>query len=249
MTVEILLWTWSGFFWGMLSVAALLIGLLLIVLILFQDSKDTGLTSAFGGGGSSALMGARMQKDLAKLTAIFAVALAICLILMGRITRFQTEESYGTVTSSGAPPASIPGGPGVGSGSPADLPSTAPPGLPLDPLAAPIIPAPGGDAAGFPDGLGSIPPGAISPPGGAAKSPSGTTSITPEAPSKAPEAAPHAPEAAPRAETKPAVTPPPDEKALPAVPAPAPAPEGSSTPGSTAPPKEDAGGTSPPTSR
>src|SRR5262245_18888534 len=160
MTVEILLWTWSGFFWGTLSLAAFLIGFLLIVLILFQDSKDTGLTRAFGGGGSSTLMGARMQKDLAKLTAIFAAALAVCLVLMGRISRFQTDESYGTVTSSGAPPAAAPAVPGV---LPTDSspPSGSVPGLPLDPLSTPIIPAPCGNAAGFPDGLGSIPPGAI----------------------------------------------------------------------------------------
>jgi len=229
MTVEILLWTWSGFFWGMLSVAAFLIGLLLIILILFQDSKDTGLTSAFGGGGSSALMGARMQKDLAKLTAIFATALAICLVLMGRITRFQTEESFGTVTGT-PPPAAAPAAPGEAS-IPGEPRSSAP-GLPLDPL-APIIPEPGGDAAGFP-GLGSIPPGTISPPGDAAKSAPEATSKGPATPSKAPEAAP------------PAATPP-EKAALPA-PAPQPAPGGSTPPGSTAPQKEDAGG-SPPTSR
>ena len=57
MTVEILLWTWSGFFWGMLSVAAFLIGLLLFVLFLFRDSWDSGVTSGFGGGGGAASRG------------------------------------------------------------------------------------------------------------------------------------------------------------------------------------------------
>ena len=219
MTVEILLWTWSGFFWGTLSCAAFLIGLALILLILVQDSKDTGLTSAFGGGGSSALMGARMQKDLAKLTAIFAVALAICLVLMGRISRFQTDESYGTVTSSDAPPAAALPVPGA---LPTDSsPSGTAPGLPLDPLSTPIIPVPGGDAGGFPDGFGSPPPGAISAPGDAPKS-APVPAKTPEAPAKAPEAGP------PAADTKPAPTPPENAPT---------APQG------------DAGGTPPPASR
>jgi protein translocase SecG subunit len=225
MTVEILLWTWSGFFWGTLSLAAFLLGLLLILLILFQDSKDTGLTSAFGGGGSSALMGARMQKDLAKLTAIFAAALAICLVLMGRISRFQTDESFGTVGAGGAPPAAAPAFSGA---LPTDSsPSGGAPGLPLDPLSAPIIPAPGGDTGGFP-GLGSIPPGAISAPGDAPKS-GPESPKAPEVPAKAPEAPAKAPEAGPPAtNTSPAPTP--QEKAP------------------TAPPG-DAGGTPPPASR
>jgi len=225
MTVEILLWTWSGFFWGTLSLAAFLLGLLLILLILFQDSKDTGLTSAFGGGGSSALMGARMQKDLAKLTAIFAAALAICLVLMGRIGRFQTDESFGTVGAGGAPPAAAPA---VPEALPTDSsPSGSAPGLPLDPLSSPIIPAPGGDAAGFP--VGSIPPGAISAPGDAPKSAPEATSKAPEVPPKVPEAPAKAPEAGPPAtNTNPAPTPP--EKAPTA-------------------PQGDAGGTPPPASR
>jgi protein translocase SecG subunit len=99
MSTALLLVAWSGIIWGFLSVVVFVLCLLLTLIILIQDSKDTGLTSAFGGvGGGNALLGARMQKDLAKLTAIFGGVLAVCLIIMGLMT---TSMRHGSVGSAG----------------------------------------------------------------------------------------------------------------------------------------------------
>lgn len=92
----------ASFFWILLSIIVFGVSIILTVIILIQDSKDTGLTSAFGGGGGNALMGARMQKDLAKLTAILAAILSICLFIMGFLTISMQKES----AAGNAPPIS-----------------------------------------------------------------------------------------------------------------------------------------------
>ena len=94
--VYLLSWAFSEVAWGVLSVIVFIVVLLLAILILVQDSKDSGLTSAFGGGGGSALMGARMQKDLAKITAGLGIVLAICLVSMGLITAKTGRDSIGS---------------------------------------------------------------------------------------------------------------------------------------------------------
>lgn len=89
--------------WGLLAVVVFFLGLLLIVIILFQESKDAGLTSAFGGaGGGSALLGARMQKGLAKMTAVLAIVFALCVTAMGIIGNSMLHE---TIAGSGGAPA------------------------------------------------------------------------------------------------------------------------------------------------
>ena len=94
MTPSLLLFAWGSAVWTLLSLVVFLVSILLVVLILIQDSKDTGLTSAFGGGGGgSALLGARMQKDLAKMTAILGIVLAVSLIIMGFITSGEKRRS------------------------------------------------------------------------------------------------------------------------------------------------------------
>ena len=56
---------------AVLTVADVLIALLLICLILVQQSKDSGFGSAFGGLGES-VFGAQTGSHLAKLTVVFA---------------------------------------------------------------------------------------------------------------------------------------------------------------------------------
>jgi preprotein translocase subunit SecG len=103
MIPEVLLLAWSSVIWTLLAVVVFFICIILTAIILIQDSKDTGLTSAFGGaGGGSALMGARMQKDLAKLTAILGAILAISLLIMGFITTGSETQSFGAEGSTGA---------------------------------------------------------------------------------------------------------------------------------------------------
>ena len=56
---------------AVLTVADVLIALLLICLILVQQSKDSGFGSAFGGLGES-VFGAQTGSHLAKMTVVFA---------------------------------------------------------------------------------------------------------------------------------------------------------------------------------
>ncbi|HCE43004.1 MAG TPA: preprotein translocase subunit SecG [Lentisphaeria bacterium] len=66
---------------AVLTVADVLIALLLICLILVQQSKDSGFGSAFGGLGES-VFGAQTGSHLAKMTVVFAsLFLAITLAL------------------------------------------------------------------------------------------------------------------------------------------------------------------------
>lgn len=88
-----LLATVWDFIWGALAVLVVFVTLLLITVILIQDSKDAGLASAFGGGTSGALMGARMQKGLARLTTILAIIFGVSVLVMGKIDNDQRRNS------------------------------------------------------------------------------------------------------------------------------------------------------------
>lgn len=64
-----------------LTVTHLLVALILIVLVLVQDSKGGSVGGAFGGGGSQSILGATGAATLAqKLTRIVAVLFAITCI-------------------------------------------------------------------------------------------------------------------------------------------------------------------------
>ena len=89
--------------WGLLAVVVFFIGVLLVTIILIQDSKDSGLTSAFGsGGGGSALLGARMQKGLTRLTTVLAIVFAVSVLIMGLIGNSTRDRS---ISESVEPPA------------------------------------------------------------------------------------------------------------------------------------------------
>ncbi|HZN59492.1 MAG TPA: preprotein translocase subunit SecG [Planctomycetota bacterium] len=102
-----LAWTWTDVTWYLISAVLFFVICLMIGLILIQDSKDTGLTSAFGGGSSTALLGAKMQKELARFTAILGIVMAICLFSMGLITSKSTVQSVGA-TGAVLPPPNLP---------------------------------------------------------------------------------------------------------------------------------------------
>jgi protein translocase SecG subunit len=94
MTFFFLAASWSGAIWTILSVIAFIAAILLVGVVLIQDSKDSGLGGAFGGaGGGSALLGARMQKDLAKATVLFAVVLAVCTVILGIMDNTSSRRS------------------------------------------------------------------------------------------------------------------------------------------------------------
>jgi preprotein translocase subunit SecG len=64
-----------GFFSGVLIVIHLLAAIFLIVLVLMQRSKDQGLGTAFGGGMTDTMFGARTSSVLVKATIWCAVLL------------------------------------------------------------------------------------------------------------------------------------------------------------------------------
>jgi preprotein translocase subunit SecG len=70
---------------SVLTVADVVIALLLICLILVQQSKDSGFGSAFGGLGES-VFGAQTGSHLAKLTVVFASLFLILTLALAIIT-------------------------------------------------------------------------------------------------------------------------------------------------------------------
>jgi preprotein translocase subunit SecG len=70
---------------SILTVADVIIALLLICLILVQQSKDSGFGSAFGGLGES-VFGAQTGGHLARLTVIFASLFLILTLSLAIIT-------------------------------------------------------------------------------------------------------------------------------------------------------------------
>jgi preprotein translocase subunit SecG len=70
---------------SVLTVADVVIALLLIGLILVQQSKDSGFGSAFGGMGD-AVFGAQTGSHMAKLTVVFASLFLILTLALAIIT-------------------------------------------------------------------------------------------------------------------------------------------------------------------
>lgn len=197
--------------WYLLSVVVFFAALFMIGLILLQDSKDSGLTSAFGGGGSSSLMGARMQKDLAKLTGILAAVLTFSLFTMGVITAKSSGRTAGE-TDSLPPPAET-------------KPAIPPTGVnPLDGLlpGGGITPAPGGITP-TPGGITPAPGGITPAPGGVPPTPGAGTPAPVPVPAPAPGSPPAGTPTTGGASATPSVPPAPVPAPLPG-PAPAPAP-------------------------
>jgi preprotein translocase subunit SecG len=60
-----------------------IVGLALLVLIFLHSGKDAGLSSAFGGGMSSIGGASVVQKNLDRLTVVFAVVFFAVTIALG----------------------------------------------------------------------------------------------------------------------------------------------------------------------
>lgn len=81
---------------GALYFLVVIVALVLIGIILIQDSKAGGLTSAFGGGGGDSLLGATGQKQISKVTAYISVVFFGLCILIGVL-----DVNKGTQTLAG----------------------------------------------------------------------------------------------------------------------------------------------------
>ena len=59
------------------------VGIALLVLIFLHSGKDAGLSSAFGGSGGTFGGSGVVQKNLDRLTVVFAVAFMVITIVLG----------------------------------------------------------------------------------------------------------------------------------------------------------------------
>lgn len=67
-----------------LSIVLIIVSLVMVVLVLLHRGKGGGLSSMFGGGMSSSLSGSSVvEKNLDRLTIIFGVIWAVCIVVLG----------------------------------------------------------------------------------------------------------------------------------------------------------------------
>jgi preprotein translocase subunit SecG len=73
-----------------LTILDVLIAVLIIALVLVQQSKSTGLGTTFGGGGSDTLFGAHAATHLSKLTVIFSTFFLIITLALAVLSSRQS---------------------------------------------------------------------------------------------------------------------------------------------------------------
>lgn len=78
--------------YGVIVTLILIVAILLILVVLAQNPKGGGLSSQFGGSGSTQLMGVKKTNDLLeKLTWGFAIALLVLSVATNFVTPQQVE--------------------------------------------------------------------------------------------------------------------------------------------------------------
>ncbi len=122
----------GSFLWGLLAFGLVLICLLLITIILIQDPKGGGLTSAFGAGpGGDSLLGARAQRDVTVWTSWLTLAfLVISFVLV--LFDPDKRESAGDI-GAGADTTELMAPPAVDGGATPTPGTTTPKTTPADP--------------------------------------------------------------------------------------------------------------------
>lgn len=79
--------------YGVIVTLILVVAILLILVVLAQNPKGGGLSSQFGGSGSTQLMGVKKTGDLLeKLTWGFAIALLVLSVSTTFVTPQQSQE-------------------------------------------------------------------------------------------------------------------------------------------------------------
>jgi preprotein translocase subunit SecG len=93
----------SKFMETFIAVLHIMVALILIVLVLVQDSKSGGMGGAFGGGGSNSVFGATGATTLAQqLTRIVAGIFAVTCVAL---TIFSARSHKSVIDALGAPTA------------------------------------------------------------------------------------------------------------------------------------------------
>ncbi len=89
---------------GVLTVFHVIISVSLIVVVLLQSGRGTGLASVFGGGGGGSLVGGRgFGGILAKATAVLAISFMLTSIALTVVPRGGGEKSIYLERQSGEP--------------------------------------------------------------------------------------------------------------------------------------------------
>ncbi len=113
----------AGWFVSLIFLVLAVISILLIVIVLMQDSKAGGL-SGFGAQGGETILGARGQKDLARITTYLAIGFFVLSCLGSRLEQNVLSGSSVRPPEPAAPAVS-PGVPENAQGSTGPMP---PPG-------------------------------------------------------------------------------------------------------------------------
>ena len=74
-----------------LTILDVLIAVLIIALVLVQQSKSTGLGTTFGGGGSDSLFGAHAATHLSKLTVVFTSLFLVITLSLAILSSHQSK--------------------------------------------------------------------------------------------------------------------------------------------------------------
>jgi preprotein translocase subunit SecG len=107
--------------YGVIITLIVVVAILLILVVLAQNPKGGGLSSQFGGSGSTQLMGVKKTGDLLeKLTWGFAIALLVLSVATNFVIPEQTQEfsspNIDNAQNQAAPPVTLPTPTGDGSG-------------------------------------------------------------------------------------------------------------------------------------
>lgn len=101
-----------GVVWGLLAAALVFVCILLVMVILLQDPKGGGLSSAFGAGpGGESVFGAQAQRGVTRftgiLTTIFMVLVTLLVIIDNGWLK-RTSAGYDGSGGAETPPATAP---------------------------------------------------------------------------------------------------------------------------------------------
>ena len=88
-----LLATFGGVLYVLGAIVVSVIALLIIGIVLIQDSKEGGLGGAFGSGMGSEMLGARGQKDIARATSILGAIFAVLVVALGAADSSCAKEA------------------------------------------------------------------------------------------------------------------------------------------------------------
>ncbi len=74
----------GAFLEGLLTVVYVVVSILLVVMVLLQEPRTGGLSTAFGGSGIDTMLGAGIGRKMSRMTIILAAILLVLAVVLGR---------------------------------------------------------------------------------------------------------------------------------------------------------------------